>query len=143
MTTGRDYNRVDLLVAGRRDQFRANAAIRPGVACKVDSAGEIGPWATDGTLYELIIALNKQKIGQSIDDAHADNDLVEVIYPIRGDVINIILESANDITLDDFLTVTSSGTFRLAASTETRVLRPLAVHVGTGSADLFMACRVL
>lgn len=143
MTTGRDYNRIDLLVAGRREQFRANAAIRPGVACKVDSAGEIGPWSTDGTLYQLILALNKTKLGKTIDDAHADDDLVEVILPITGDIVNVILESANDITLDDFLTVTSTGTFRLAASSDTRVLQPMEVHVGTGSADKFMKCRVL
>jgi hypothetical protein len=142
MVRGRLHNRIDLIVNGRYEEARANAAIRPGVALAIDAAGDVGPHATDGTLYTLMIALMNQKLGEIVDDAFASGDLVPYIIPYPGDVVNVILESANDITLDDFLTVTNTGTFRLASASDTRVLKPLEIHVGTGSADKLFKCRV-
>ena len=138
----RQHNRIDLLIgSGRYDEFRANAALSPGMALTVDANGEVGPHATAGTCYEVIIALQQQKDGSLITEAYADDDLVPVLYPGIGDVVNLLLESAQDCDPSDLLTVTNTGTFKVATSTDHRLFRPLDTVAGTGSADRFVRAR--
>lgn len=145
MTTARQQNRIDLLSVNNMayDEKKANAAIRPGVAVAVDANDEVGPHGTAGTIYDLILAIQNQKDGSTIDDAYADNDKVYLWRPNIGDVANIILESGQDCDPSDFLTVTDTGTFKVASSTDKRLFRPMETLTGTGAADRFVrAVRV-
>lgn len=141
--TARQHNRIDLLIgSGRYDEFRANAAgLLPGTALAVDANGQVGPHATAGTCYEVIIALQHQKAGKLVTDPYALGDVIPVLYPGIGDVVALVLESGQDCDPADLLTVTNSGTFKVASSTDHRLFRPLDTVAGTGSADRFVRAR--
>ena len=142
MTTGRAYNRIDLLYTGKGyDEARANATVYPGTLLLTDSSGEVGPNSVDGNVYDVQIALSQQKQGALITDTIASGSLVPYVTPLLGDVFNMLLESAEAVTLDDFLTVTASGSLRVATSTDRRLFKPLEVLVGTGSGDRFCKCK--
>lgn len=141
MATGRAHNRIDLLYTGRYEEARANAILYPGMALLTDANGEVGPNSVAGTAYDVMIALHHQKLGKNIDEAYASGDLIPYIIPNIGDVVNVLIESAEDCTLAEFLTVTNTGTFKVATSTDLRLFKPLEALVGTGSGDRFVKCR--
>lgn len=144
MTTGRAHNRIDLLYTGHGyEEARSNAVCYPGTLGSLDASGLIGPHGTAGTVYAIMIILHQQKLGKIITDTWASGALVSFVIPQPGDVFNMLLESAEDVALDDFLTVTASGSLKVATATDRRIFQPLEVLTGTGSGDRFCKCRFL
>jgi hypothetical protein len=140
MVLARAHNRIDLIVTGRYDEFRAASAVKPGTVLLQNADTEVAPHSTAGTCYEVIVALHNQKAGKTVDDDWAAGDLVSVIYPAIGDVLAMVLESGQEVAPDDFLTVTNTGTLKVATSAEHRLFRAIDTKDGTGSADRL--CRV-
>lgn len=144
MTTNvaRQHNRIDLIVTGRYDEIRADVAgLRPGTVIAVNADGKGIVHSTAGVCYEVIVVLQAQKAGANVDTAYEDEALLPVIYPAIGDVLAMQLESAQECGPDDFLTVTNTGTLKVATSTDHRLFRPLDTLDGTGSGDRFVRVR--
>lgn len=141
MTLARSHNRIDLIVTGRYDELRAAAAVLPGTCLLENADSEVAPHGTAGVCYEVIVALHHQKKGKTVDDAWDIGDPVSVIYPAIGDVLAMVLESGQEVAPDDFLTVTATGTLKVATSTDHRLFRALDTKEGTGSADRFVRVR--
>ena len=144
MATGRLHNRIDLIWSGDHyEETRSNAICYPGTLGLLNSAGLIGPHGTAGTIYAIMIIMHQQKLGKIITDTWASGTLVSWVTPQPGDVFNMLLESVEDVGLDDFLTVTTSGSLKVATSTDRRLFQPLEVLTGTGSGDRFCKCRFI
>lgn len=141
MVRARLHNRIDLLYTGQYEEGVAAAAIRPGEVIAIDADGKLVPHATAGTCYAVLVAIQDQKMGVTVDGEYAIGDRVPYIIPKIGDVLAVLLESAETPDYNEFLTTTASGTVKVAASTDTRIFQPLEEKAGTGSADMLIKAR--
>ena len=146
MATGRDFNRIDLNVSGRRDEGVAAGAISPGHAIKHDASGGVVVFSTAGGTLDgslCVIALKDALQGKTVDDAYASGDQVFYIIPKRGDRLAVVLSAEQNRTVDDYLTYDSDGGFRLAAATEERVFQLKETIDLTGGSDTLVIVEKL
>lgn len=141
MVRARLHNRIDLLFIGEYEEGIAAAVIRPGEVIAVNADGLLIPHATAGTCYAVLVAIQDQKMGRTVDDDYQIGERVPYIIPRIGDVLAMLVESAETPDFDEFLTTTNSGTLKVASSTDTRIFQPLEEKTGTGSADMLMKMR--
>jgi hypothetical protein len=141
MARARLHNRIDLMYTGEYEEARAAAVIRPGELIAIDADGNVVPHASAGVCYAVLVAIQNQKLGVTVDTAYAIGDLVPYIIPKIGDVLAILVESAETPDFNEFLTATATGTLKVATSTDHRIFQPLEEKAGTGSADMLMKVR--
>lgn len=109
----------------RYEEGRAAGAIDPGHFIEQDSNGEYVVCATAGADIERIIAIEDALIGNTIDDAYADDDLVRFFICRRGDEVQAWLKSGENVAKDADLKISTNG--------------ELIAHGGTGT----LLCKAL
>jgi hypothetical protein len=134
-------NRILLKFTGRRDEVRAAGAISPGHICKRNSDGEAVVHATAGGHGEFLLALENALIGDTVDDAYADNDLVFVAIPLPGDLVQCILADSQTITREEALTSNGDGTLKVVGAVTDVVVGYAEEDVTTSGAVAFIKTR--
>jgi hypothetical protein len=65
---------------------------------------------TDGTVPVLAVLIEQSLLGETVNDAYATDDIVQIIVPASGDMLAMRVEdSATDITQGDVVTVDETG----------------------------------
>jgi len=111
----------------------ATAAITPGML--VDGVTSIAPHAIAGADCPRTFALEREELGQNIDDAYAIGDTVKVGAFAPGQRVNALIASGQNIAANQALESAGDGTLRLLAS-GVRLARALeAVNNSAGPAN--------
>lgn len=141
MVRARLHNRIDLMYTGEYEEAVAAAAVRPGEVIALDADGNVIPNGVAGVCYAVLVAIQDQKMGVTVDGTYEIGDRVPYIIPKIGDVLACLLESGESPDFNEFLTVTASGTLKVATSTDHRIFQPVEEKAGTGSADMLIKVR--
>ena len=94
------------------DEARAAGAITPGHLLSMNSDGEVVKHATAGGEAEMMFAVENGWIGETIDDAYADDDLVHLVRAKPGDELYSFLADDENVVKGDFLMSDGAGGFK-------------------------------
>lgn len=91
------------------EEFKANAAITPGMLIEQIAGGNVRAHATaEGNVLPMF-ALEDELQGNDIDTAYAANDRVQAWIPNRGEIVNAILKDGENVAIGDFVESAGSG----------------------------------
>lgn len=121
------------------EKLAASAAITPGFLVEIAS-GALRPHATGSGFAVRIFALERDEMGDDIDEAYAVGDTVKACYPAPGDRINAIIPSGQNVSAGDRLE--SNGDGKLAAGT-TAPVAVAAEDSGAVTADTRLAVIII
>lgn len=105
------------------EQNTASEAITPGHLIEIDT-NEWRKHATSGGAAAPIFAMERDELGKEISVAYADGDYVKAGYYAKGDRVNAIIPSGQDVSEGDEME--SDGAGRLKAGTTKPVARAAA-----------------
>jgi uncharacterized protein with PhoU and TrkA domain len=96
------------------NQFEAlaNAAITPGNLVEVMSTGKIRKHATEAGNAVPMFAIEDALQGKAITEAYAQNDVVRVWVPLRGDEVYALLKQSENVVIGDLLVSKGDGTLK-------------------------------
>lgn len=95
------------------EEYPAGGTITPGMLLQLGSAGTVTAHATSGgKAVPIMFALEDELQGKGIDDNYATGDVVQVWIPGRGDIVNAILTTSQNIAVGDLLVSSGSGRLR-------------------------------
>jgi hypothetical protein len=107
------YRRIDVKVYGTPvvEEFKANNAITPGQLLELGStAGDVQRHSSaGGNALPVMVALNDYMQGKEIGTAYADNDMVQVLIPQRGDMLYMLIADGQNIAIGDPLESDGNG----------------------------------
>lgn len=95
---------------------KAAEAITPGHLVTFDSNGDLIKHATAGGMAAATYALEREELGDGIDDAYAINDTVLVGHFAPGSVLYVPVPSGQNLIKGDFMESAGNGTLRKYAS---------------------------
>jgi hypothetical protein len=98
------------------EQQAASTAITPGHLIEKNN-GQWRPHATAAGAGAAIFALERDELGNDIDTAYASGDYVKAAYPAKGDRINALIASGQDLHDGDQLESAGDGTLRALSGT--------------------------
>lgn len=92
----------------------AAGVITPGNILELDSNGKVQRHSTSGaTVAPLMVALEDELQGKTIDDNYAADDPVQVWYPKSGDIFYGLLDATSeDVSIPDGLESNGDGTLK-------------------------------
>lgn len=123
------------LVTQNEDNAAAEA-ITPGHLINYDSNGDWVKHATAGGATIARFALEREELGQDMNDDYAIRDTVKAGLCPAGVRVNAIIASGQNITKGNFLESAGNGTLRVLAA-GTRLAQALeSVNANTGAARL-------
>lgn len=123
------------LVTQNEDNAAAEA-LTPGHLINYDSNGDWVKHATAGGDTARRFALEREELGQDMNDDYAIRDTVKAGLCPRGVRVNAIIASGQNITKGNFLESAGNGTLRVLAA-GTRLAQALeSVNANTGAARL-------
>lgn len=111
----RDPNTILLKCKGHREEYPADAALKPGHLVVVNSTGEVLKHAVAGQRVPVMIACEDALQGKTKDDAFAAADPVPVVTGVKGDVIYVRLQSGQNAAKGDGLYSAGDGTFAVSS----------------------------
>jgi len=95
------------------EEYYANAAFKPGHVLYLLSTGRIAKHATaGGALPVIIIAMENQLCGKTIDDEYAAGEQAQVWLPGAGDEFYGLLLNGESVHIGDKLESGGDGTLR-------------------------------
>lgn len=133
---------------GHHEEGIADAAISPGESIQLASDGKFDPnpaTKAESIKGGLLIATEDALQGKTVADAYASGDTVFFYIPCRGDHVNVLVKSGQDIAVGDVLNVEGggSGLFVEAAGADARYqLTALESSGGALGANTLIRCRV-
>lgn len=96
------------------EKLEASASITPGMLVEIAS-GALRPHASSASFAARIFALERDELGDDIDEAYDVGDTVKACYPAPGDRINAIIPSGQNISMG--ARVESNGDGKVKAGT--------------------------
>ena len=129
-------NRIDLTPHMYIDDTAgvANETISPGQAIKRNSSGG---WdlrdAADDEL-PMAIAATAQERGKSIGDDYTTGETVRVCYPNRADLVNVLLNTGQNVNIGTELEIINNGLFAVKSTGATVLICEEAVNSGASRA---------
>lgn len=133
---------------GHHDEGTADAAISPGECIQLAADGKFDPAhksKAESIKGDLLIATEDALQGKTVADAYASGNKVFFYIPCRGDHVNVLIKSGEDIQVSDNIVVEGggSGLFVEAAGTEAAYqLTALDSSGGVLGANTLIRCRV-
>jgi allophanate hydrolase subunit 2 len=103
---------------------KTGEAIVPGMLVEFNSSGTVQKHATAGGDCSPDFAMERDEMGNDIDDAYADGDTVKVGSCHSGMRVHALIASGQNIAKADYLESAGNGTLRVLAS-GTRLARAL------------------
>lgn len=98
-----------------QDEALANAALNAGHLVERMSTGKVRKHATAGGRAYPMYAMEDHNQGWDIADAYAENELVKLWIPTRGDRVYARISATSEaIAIGDFLESAGDGTLRKA-----------------------------
>jgi len=97
------------------EEMTANAAITPGMLVEQMSSGNVRAHALASGNSIPMFACEDELQGKTIDDAYAQNDRVQVWVPGRGDQVNAILATGQNVSIGTFLVSNGNGHLKAVA----------------------------
>ena len=120
----------------QNEDNKAAEAITPGHLINYDSNGDWVKHATAGGDTARRFALEREELGQDMNDDYAIADTVKAGLCPRGVRVNSIIASGQNITKGNFLESAGDGTLRVLAA-GTRLAQALeSINANAGAARL-------
>lgn len=133
---------------GHYEEGKAGSAIIPGQSVQLAADGDYDPnpaSKAESIKGDLILAIEDGLQGKTVSDAYGVGDVVFLYIPQRGDVVNVLVKSGQDIAVADKLNVEGggSGLFVEAAGADAAYqLVALESSGGALAANQLIKCRV-
>lgn len=103
-------NRIHSKGAFRQDEMVAGAAsIKPGYLVMQNAAGAAVVHDTEGGLAEAMFAMEDALQGNTVDTAYTNGNIMTLILPVKGSVVNVIIEAGQSISIGDKLMSRGNG----------------------------------
>jgi hypothetical protein len=99
-----------------QEEYVAAAAISPGHLVELASTGKAQVHSTAGGPAKPMFAFENELEGETIDDAYAADDVVQVLVSIPGDQVNAVLADGENVSIGDYLESNGDGTLRKYAA---------------------------
>jgi len=99
-------------------EFTAHAALSPGHLLEMNSDGEVLKHATAAGECVRMFAKENELEGETVDDAYAAGDAVQVVFPRAGDVVHARLANGQTVVKGDYLSSNGDGTLKLHTGSE-------------------------
>lgn len=81
----------------------ATTGMRPGELVIINGSGELARGAVAAAAQEVLILLEDDLQGKTINDTYTAGDVAPYLIAQRGDVVNLRLKTGNTITLGEAL----------------------------------------
>jgi len=92
------------------EEYAASATITPGELIEMtEGYNTVRAHSTEGGNVLPMFAVEDALQGNGIDDDYSSGDRVRCWTPLRGDVVNAILEDGEAVSIGDFLESNGSG----------------------------------
>ena len=91
------------------NEIEAAAAITPGMVLELTSAGKVKAHSSAGGNAPAYIALEDELQGNSIEDAYANGDKVQVWFGVPGEEALLILADGQNVAIGDLLESNGAG----------------------------------
>lgn len=120
----------------RHEEAYAQAALTPGHLVELTATGKVQKHSVAGGPAECLFAIEDALQGRGINTAYAANELVSLAIPRKGDVVYVWLSGGESADPSEYLTSNGDGTFKVASSTDIRLLKPLETVDASDSNDV-------
>ena len=92
------------------EEYEAAAGFLPGALLELTSAGKVQAHSTaGGNVGPIMVALENELEGKGITDAYIAGEMVQVWIPYRGDIVLMLLEDAQNVSIGDFVESNGAG----------------------------------
>lgn len=132
------------------EEIVAAGTITPGMLVELDNTGEVKAHSDEDGNVLPMFALEDELQGKTIDDDYVATNPVQVWIPYRGDKVNAILATGENVTIGTFLTSDGTGKLHAApALASTGNVAPLQIvgvateAVNAASADARIIIRIV
>jgi hypothetical protein len=129
------------------ERIAAEAGIKPGMLCKVNSAGKVIKHDSAGGKVENLIAIEDSLQGKTVDDAYAINTPVRLVWFRPGEEFHGLADGGTNITLGEQVCSAGNGMHRSASDSGSYTAYANAValeaNVSTSHADQLIRMRAL
>ena len=135
-STGRPSVVVMKSPAGRYDEGKAAATLKPGYLALMDANGEYIPHGTAAATTTPVCVVTEHMLweqGKTIADSYADDDWISVWYPNNGDEIQAWIEDNSNIAVGALLESAGDGTLQ-AVTTGKAIAQAIEAVDTTGGA---------
>lgn len=141
------YARIHNKGGYHQEEYTAHAVITPGNLVKLNSDGEVLRHSTSGGQGEAMIAMEDALQGNTVDDNYAAADLVTVILPYKGSVVNALILAGENVAIGDHLYSSGAGCLKKVTDAATQITLFVAVEncdlSGSGAANTLCAVRAI
>lgn len=127
------------------EEYPAAAAVSPGMLVELTSANTVQAHSTAAGRKLTMVALEDELQGNTINDAYAEGDPVQVWVPNRGEQAQMILGAGQNASIGSLLVSNADGTLKVAGGSDTEVVAVAleAVDVSaSGADDAFIKVRI-
>ncbi len=132
-------NRVHNKGPFRHEENKAAAAgIYPGMLLILDSADKVAVHATEGGALggEAMFAEEDALQGNTIATVYTIDEIVSVIIPNKGSVVNALIEDGQDISIGDKLISAGNGKLKVTTDLESGETLANVIGIATEAIDL-------
>lgn len=132
-------NRVDSKGSARHEEAKAGEAnIYPGMLLKFNTSGEVIKHTTEGGRLgdEILIAEEDALQGANKGTAYTSGDIVSYLVPKRGDVINMLIEDGQDLSIGERVMSTADGKLKSVDDIESGETLVVVVGIAEEAMDL-------
>lgn len=132
-----DFKRIVLKGEGHQIEpvLATGVTPKPGQCITINSSGEaiLHTSGATGNPEEVIVVVENNLVGKTIDDAYVAGDKALAYIPQAGDELQVLVKSGENIAVGDIgiIETTSGKTIKL---TGTPVMRPFKFLEGSGGA---------
>jgi len=135
----------------RQEEGRGDATISPGMLIELMSTGYVSPHATEGGFAEAAFATEDALQGRTVSNNYSSADLVTYILPVKGAVVNALIEAGQSIAIGDKLISAGNGKLiengQEASATTVKQIIAIAEAANdlsaSGAVDTLSAVRIL
>lgn len=136
MATARAHNKIQLIFRGRIEEaYSGETNLLPGMLAYIESNGTVKSHDRAGTGGECMIVDMDLKGGKTVDDAYdatAGDDLVQLLLPLPGDVLAVLIANGTTTVAYDGLTSNGDGTFKNATDGDQQMFIAMEAVTGDG-----------
>lgn len=147
-------NRIHSIGPFRHDEAKAGeAGIYPGMQVKFNSDGDVIKHSTEGGEFgdEMIFADEDALQGKTVSQVYTSGDIVSLIIPAKGTVLNLLIIDEEDIAIGDKIISDGTGKFKEVMSLPSDKVLGCVVGVaaeandltGSNTSDTLSAVRII
>ena len=143
------HRRIENRGGGYHQEYTAGeAGIYPGMLVDLNSAGKVIKHATAEVQTPMMIAVEDAAQGNAAETVYTNDNQVDCFLPNKGSVVNVLVESGQNIAIGDVLVSGGNGLFIEAESATSGSLNTGALvksieAAGALTANTLVACRVI